>query len=89
MNPITNVDVPIILLTSRYLFFSIANSFDLKSKAMVAGITAKLIMLIASLISLNSGNAIRSMSDKTKYTKWYNDNTLDKIFVKLAKKEKK
>ena len=26
--------------------------------------------------------------DKTKYTKWYNDNTLDKIFVKLAKSEK-
>jgi len=25
--------------------------------------------------------------DKTKYTKWYNDNTLDKIFVKLAKSE--
>ena len=24
--------------------------------------------------------------DKTKYTKWYNDNTLDKIFVNLAKK---
>jgi hypothetical protein len=23
--------------------------------------------------------------DKTKYTKWYNDNTLDKIFVKLTK----
>ncbi len=66
MNPIINVDVPRILLTSRYLFFSIANSFDLKSKATVAGITAKLIMPIASLISLNSGNAIRSMSDKTK-----------------------
>ena len=26
--------------------------------------------------------------DKTKYTKWYNDNTLDKIFIKLAKSEK-
>ena len=24
--------------------------------------------------------------NKSKYTKWYNDNTLDKIFVKLAKK---
>ena len=27
--------------------------------------------------------------DKAKYTKWYNDNTLDKIFVKLAKKVEK
>ena len=27
--------------------------------------------------------------DKTKYTKWYNDNTLDKIFVKLTKKGSK
>ena len=26
--------------------------------------------------------------NRTKYTKWYNDNTLDKIFVKLAKSEK-
>ncbi len=24
----------------------------------------------------------------TKYTKWYNDNTLDKIFIELAKKSK-
>ena len=24
--------------------------------------------------------------NKTKYTKWYNDNTLDKIFIKLTEK---
>ena len=27
--------------------------------------------------------------NRTKYTKWYNDNTLDKIFVKLTKKGSK
>jgi len=25
--------------------------------------------------------------NRTKYTKWYTDNTLDKIFIELAKKE--
>ena len=27
--------------------------------------------------------------NRTKYTKWYNDNTLDKIFIKLTEKSQK
>ena len=34
-------------------------------------------------------NKLKITRDKAKYTKWYNDNTLDKIFVKLAKKVEK